>query len=118
MALLVPELRSRRAAAARLERLLHRVELFTAGVGLPRVREASLQQLRVHASRVDVPYIGRDREADVDAAMSARRPILVVGHSMAGKTRLAATRTAHLFPRASAKCGLVSLVMVGWVRCS
>jgi hypothetical protein len=100
VALLVPEIRSRRAVATRRERLLHRVELSTADRRLPRVRDASLQQFRVHASRIDVPYIGRDQEAEVDAALSAGRPVLVVGHSMAGKTRLAANRVAHLFPDA------------------
>jgi hypothetical protein len=47
-----------------------------------------------------VPYIKRDKEAGVDAALSARRPVLIVGSSMAGKTRLAAARVAAMFPDA------------------
>ena len=95
--ILIPEIRFRRAAADRRERLVGRVEVLSPGSMLPRVGETSLQQLRVHESRINVPYIGRDKESEVDAALSARCPVLIVGHSMAGKTRLAVARVAALF---------------------
>jgi hypothetical protein len=51
---------------------------------------------------VAVPYISRDVEKNLDLALTARQPVpvLVVGHSMAGKTRLAAFRVQTLFPDA------------------
>jgi energy-coupling factor transporter ATP-binding protein EcfA2 len=97
---LVPELRALGARADRRDQLLARLEVPGRGQALPRVRDASVDQWRVHAARTLVPYIPRDAETAVDAALSARRPILLVGHSMAGKTRLAAERLNHLMPDA------------------
>ena len=94
---LLPEMRSRKQAASRRNQLLNRVEVLVSGSTLPRVRDVSLEQLRVHESRVNVPYIKRDKESEVDAALSAQRPVLIVGNSMAGKTRLAAARVAAIF---------------------
>ena len=98
--ILVPEMRSRKEGVSRQGQLLNQVEVLVPDSTLPRVRDASLQQLRVHESRVNVPYIRRDQESEVDKALSARRPVLIVGSSMAGKTRLAAARVAALFPDA------------------
>jgi hypothetical protein len=58
-------------------------------------------QLRIHASRLEVRYIERDKQAEVDSALMARRPLLIVGHSMAGKTRLAGSRVRELCPDAT-----------------
>jgi hypothetical protein len=99
--LIVPEVRARRAVAQRQEQLVARVEVHGRDSPLPRVREVSDAQFRVHASRIDVPYIMRDKQAEVDRALLARQPLLIVGHSMAGKTRLAASRVRALFPGAT-----------------
>ena len=99
-ALIVPELRARRAADQRQERLLARVQVRGRTGWLPQVRDVSDSQLRVHASRLEVPYIARDKQAEVDSALFARQPLLIVGHSMAGKTRMAASRVRALFPDA------------------
>lgn len=58
---------------------------------LPTVAEADLQA-RVHRSVLDISYLARDIETDVRACLRDRRPVLVVGPSMVGKTRL----TAHV----------------------
>ena len=100
VALVVPELRERRSAAQRQEQLVARVEVRGRHGRLPQVREVTDAQLRVHATRFDVPYIARDKQAEVDAALRARQPLLIVGHSMAGKTRLAAARVRALCPDA------------------
>jgi AAA ATPase domain len=99
--LIVPEFRARRAAVQRQEQLVDRVEVRGRRGRLPQVREVSDAQLRVHASRLEVPYIERDKQAEVDSALVARRPLLIVGHSMAGKTRLAAFRVRKLCPDAA-----------------
>lgn len=101
VALTVPELRARRAADQRREQLMTRVEVHGRDGWLPQVSEVSDAQLRVHASRVDVPYIERDKQREVDRDLMARRPLLIVGHSMAGKTRLAASRVRALYPDAT-----------------
>ena len=101
VALVVPELRARRAAIQRQEQLVARVEVPGRDGRLRPVCEVSDEDLRVHTSRVDVPYIARDKQREVDGALLARRPLLIVGHSMAGKTRLAASRVRALCPNAA-----------------
>ena len=59
-----------------------------------------LAQLRVHAAQVRVPYIERDAQQQVAEAIGPGRAVLLVGHSMAGKTRLAAQVVQHRFPDA------------------
>jgi hypothetical protein len=97
---LVPELRALGARADRRDQLLARLEVPGHGQVLPRVRDASLDQWRVHTARTLVPYIPRDAETKVDSALKARRPLLLVGHSMAGKSRLAAERLTYALPDA------------------
>jgi hypothetical protein len=48
---------------------------------LPYVRDATDQRLRVHASRLEVPYITRDKQADVVALLKKRliRGAIAVG---------------------------------------
>src|SRR5579859_6673734 len=101
VALVVPELRERRSAAQRQEQLVARVEVRGRQGQLPQVREVTNTQLRVHAAQFDVPYIVRDKQVEVDAALLARQPLLIVGHSMAGKTRLAVARIRALCPDAA-----------------
>ncbi len=55
------------------------------------VTNASLRDLRVHTPVVGVPYLPRPtKEREVGNHLRARRPVLIVGPSMVGKTRLAA----------------------------
>lgn len=101
VALVAPERRARRAVAHQQGQLVARVEVRGHKGRLPQVREVSDAQLRVHASRVDLPYIARDKQAEVDDALLARHALLIVGHSMAGKTRLAASRVRTLLSDAA-----------------
>jgi TPR repeat protein len=57
--------------------------------GAARVRAGSLR-VRLHPAAAEVPYVRRDAEEALSAALSAGRAVLLVGPSMAGKTRLAA----------------------------
>ena len=59
-----------------------------------------MTQLRVHAAQVQVPYVERDVQQQVAAALGWGRSVLLVGHSMAGKTRLAAQVMRQRFPDA------------------
>lgn len=58
--------------------------------GLPLAREVRLQQLRVHQARVGTKYVRRDMQSEFAESVGRGRAALLVGHSMAGKTRLAA----------------------------
>ncbi|HEU5475826.1 MAG TPA: tetratricopeptide repeat protein [Actinophytocola sp.] len=69
------------------------------GDKLPVVADIDLQALRVHAAVVDVPYIPRrSKEREVADHLRAQRPVLIVGSSMVGKTRLAVEVVKDLFP--------------------
>ena len=83
---------------------------------LPRVRDVGLDQLRVHAARVQVPYIERDQQDKLEEAVGPGQAVLVVGHSMSGKTRLAAEVIKRKFPDAlllsgspARRCGSCSM---------
>lgn len=67
---------------------------------LPRAREVELYQLRVHAAQVQVPYIERDQQDKLEETVGSGQAALVVGHSMSGKTRLAAEVVKRKFPDA------------------
>jgi hypothetical protein len=101
-ALVVPELRARfKQDDTRRAILADRAVTVPQQPGrLWLVREVGLSQLRVHAAQVQVPYVERDVEQTVAEALGPGRPVLVVGHSMAGKTRLAAEVVRHRFPEA------------------
>ena len=79
---------------------LPRVVVSSGRGQLPRVRDVGQDQLRVHASRVEVPYIERDQQDKLEEAVGPGRAALVVGHSMSGKTRLAAEVVKRKFPDA------------------
>jgi tetratricopeptide (TPR) repeat protein len=63
---------------------------------LPLVRAADLQQ-RVHRAVHSVPYVRRDKEDELEAHLLAGEPVLLVGSSMVGKTRMAATVVQRIF---------------------
>jgi hypothetical protein len=67
---------------------------------LPTVRGVSLDQLHVHPAHVEVPYITRDQEKKLAEVVGPRKAVLVVGHSLSGKTRLAAEVIRSTFPEA------------------
>ncbi|RKR12710.1 tetratricopeptide repeat protein [Arthrobacter oryzae] len=52
----------------------------------------------VHESRVNVAYLRRDAEDEVKQALALLKPVLILGSSMAGKTRMAAELVQELFP--------------------
>jgi len=66
---------------------------------LPTVAEVALHTLGVHHAVIDVPYVARGaKEHQVGEQLRAGRPVLLVGSSMVGKTRLAATVVKRLYP--------------------
>ena len=100
-ALVVPELRARfKQDDTRSALLTTAVAVPSEPARLPLVREPGLAQLRVHAAQVRVPYVERDVQQQVAEAVGPGRAVLLVGHSMAGKTRLAAQVVQHRFPDA------------------
>ncbi|MEV4150978.1 tetratricopeptide repeat protein [Amycolatopsis sp. NPDC049691] len=61
----------------------------------------SHRELRIHTAVIDVPYLPRSsKEREVAEHLRARRPVLLVGASMVGKTRLAATVVEEVLPEA------------------
>jgi TPR repeat protein len=61
--------------------------------------DLSMEDLRVHTAVVDVPYLPRPvKEREVGDHLRARRPVLIVGPSMVGKTRLAAAAVGLVLP--------------------
>ena len=68
----------------------------TTGNELPTVGTADLGA-RVHHAVMAIPYIERDKEAEVREHLMAGRPVLLVGSSMVGKTRIAAEVVKSLF---------------------
>ena len=85
-------LQERAKAEDRQQQLLAQFAITEGGRGerLPLVGEVDDPALRVHRAQVSVPYLRRDAEQELVAALLARDPVLVVGSSMAGKTRMAA----------------------------
>lgn len=52
----------------------------------------------IHEALVEVPYIQRDAQTEVTVALAAGHPVLILGPSMAGKTRMAAHLVQELYP--------------------
>jgi hypothetical protein len=98
--LVVPELQQRAARSDKSAQLVGRLVASTPLHGLPLAREVRLADLRVHQSSSAVPYVRRDVEKQIDELLSSATPTLLVGHSMAGKTRLAAERVRSVLPDA------------------
>jgi hypothetical protein len=68
--------------------------------GLPSVAGADLRTMRVHLPVVEVPYLPRvSKEAEVADLIQDCRPVLIVGSSMVGKTRLAAEVAKRVYPK-------------------
>ncbi|MFB6978461.1 hypothetical protein [Streptomyces scopuliridis] len=117
--------------SARIDTVARQRELMSAGLyavsatgRLPRVRDLNDPiTLGVHAAEPVVkngvedrvaPFIRRDREADVHAAVTRGGFVLIVGESTAGKTRLAYEVLLRLRPNHAIACptpsGLSSLL--------
>ena len=67
------------------------------GSSLPTVNQLGLDAFRVHAAGVDVPYVRRDRQGELRDRLVEGLPVLVVGHSMSGKTRMAVEVVRQLY---------------------
>ena len=65
---------------------------------LPLVREAADLDARVHRAVLPLPYIHRDTEDEARLHLNSGRPVLLVGSSMVGKTKMAATLIRETFP--------------------
>jgi tetratricopeptide (TPR) repeat protein len=59
------------------------------GDKLPTVATANLE-VHVHQTILVIPYIHRDEEETIRAHLRAKRPVLLIGSSMVGKTKMAA----------------------------
>ena len=59
------------------------------GDKLPTADAAGLEA-RVHQTILPIPYIHRDEEESIRAHLRARRPVLLIGSSMVGKSKMAA----------------------------
>ena len=66
------------------------------GGRLPTAQTADLEA-RVHQTVLPIPYIHRDEEDTIRAHLRARRPVLLIGSSMVGKTKMAARVIAEEF---------------------
>ena len=55
-----------------------------------KVGDVDLRRFGVHRAHVELDYVHRDAEAPLLSRLNAGDPVLVVGHSMAGKTRMTA----------------------------
>jgi len=64
---------------------------------LPTVNQVGLDAFRVHAAGVDLPYLRRDRQGELRDRLVEGLPVLVVGHSMSGKTRMAVEVVRELY---------------------
>jgi hypothetical protein len=91
--------REQRAAAAGIVRRSMQGTRGAAGDRLPTVGAVDLRSLRVHAAIIDIPYVPRpNKEREVREHLLAGRPVLLVGSSMVGKTRLVAEVVLDLYP--------------------
>jgi TPR repeat protein len=66
---------------------------------LPFVDDVSLKELRVHEAQLPVPFVKRDQQALLSESIGPGRSVLLVGHSLAGKTRLAAEVMKSSLPK-------------------
>jgi TPR repeat protein len=91
--------REQSAAATGTVRRSLRGTRGASGNRLPAVADVDLRTLRVHQAVVDVPYLPRPaKEQEVADRLTAGRPVLLIGSSMVGKTRLAAEVVKRLYP--------------------
>ena len=97
----VTEVRAWAAQNDTLNRLVQEWAKVSAKQGrlLP-VQVVQLDQLGVHAARVQIPYIERDQQHKLEEAVGPGQAALIVGNSMSGKTRLAAEVIRQKCPNA------------------
>ena len=74
---------------ANVEKIARQGLQGTTGLTLPRVGDSATLDARVHRAVLPIPYIRRDAEDEARRHLVSRRPVLLVGPSMAGKTRMA-----------------------------
>lgn len=79
----------RRSQTARTARTGLQQTVGTNRATLPLAGHADLEA-RVHPAVVAIPYISRDDEQTIRDFLTAGRPVLLVGSSMVGKTKMAA----------------------------
>jgi tetratricopeptide (TPR) repeat protein len=100
-AVIIPELRARFEQDDTRTRQVEQLVAVSGGSRhLPLIRTVGLDQLGVHAARVQVPYIKRDQQDELEKSVGPGKAVLVVGHSMSGKTRLVAHVVKRKFPDA------------------
>src|SRR5215469_2862060 len=85
----------RRAEGAKVAR---RVLQGTRAGRLPLAGDAVDLDARVHRAVAPIPYVQRDVEGEVRDHLRSGRPVLLVGSSMVGKTRMAVRLIRELFP--------------------
>lgn len=64
----------------------------------PLAAQVNPEDWGVHPSLISVPYLKRDLEGEILEAIEDNQPVLVVGPSMAGKTRMAAKLVQECYP--------------------
>jgi hypothetical protein len=69
----------------------------TTGLALPRVESTADLGARVHRAVLPIPYISRDVEDEARRHLESGRPVLLVGPSMVGKSRMAVTFISDMF---------------------
>ncbi|HEY7486130.1 MAG TPA: tetratricopeptide repeat protein [Streptosporangiaceae bacterium] len=92
------ESRQQRETSARVVREHAHTSGGRFGSDLPRIADTDLRTLRVHSAAVEVPYIHRDEEQQLRECLQECRPVLLIGSSMVGKTRMAAEAVKDMFP--------------------
>ena len=88
----------RRTAAAKAVRQGLQGTAGFAGDVLPVAAEADLDA-HVHRAVLEIPYIPRDAGDEAGGHLTGGRPVLLVGPSMVGKTKMAAMLIRDKFPR-------------------
>ena len=86
----------RRAETAKTVRRVLQGTTGAAGDILPPAAEAQLNA-RVHRAVLPIPYVRRDAEDEAQRHLESGRPVLLVGSSMVGKTRMAITLISGMF---------------------
>jgi hypothetical protein len=84
----------RRIATSKLAR---QVLQGTAKGILPLARESDALTTRVNQSILPIPYISRDAEEVIKGHLDSDSPVLLVGSSMVGKTRIATVIIKEVF---------------------
>jgi hypothetical protein len=85
----LPQMSRRRQEIGRAARAGLQATTGTDGRSLPSAGSADLEG-RVHQTVLPIPYIRRDEEDTIRAHLRARRPVLLIGSSMVGKSKMAA----------------------------